>query len=186
MDEELTLRELRRLEAERMLRGIPKVILDTVWVRDAQIEAVIDAVLAVTVGGDVRAIARARNGGEWCARIASALSYAPGPGLARRVGVLRDVDPAALARIAELEHLSSYVSDYQAYALGAAPDPRTLSLIVAVADEFDARIAPDDEGRCTSPASALRAMLANATESTRPIVEALRVAANPSKSARVA
>ena len=45
MDTELTLHELSRLEAQRKLRDLPAAVLETAWVREAQIEAVIDAVL---------------------------------------------------------------------------------------------------------------------------------------------
>lgn len=171
MDEELTLHELTRLEAERKLRSLPAAVLETAWVREAQIEAVIDAVLVVALGG-AEAIARARHTGEWCARIAGAMACGPDPAFARRVGVLGDVDPAALERIPELRNLAS--------------PPRTMALIARVAREFDERISPDEHGRCTSPHAVLGAMLARADEVTRPIIEALQNAVHPVRHVRVA
>jgi hypothetical protein len=52
MDTELTLHELERLEAQRKLRDLPAALVETAWVREAQIEAVIDAVLVVALGAD--------------------------------------------------------------------------------------------------------------------------------------
>ena len=94
MDTELTLHELERLEAQRKLRDLPAAIVETAWVREAQIEAVIDAVLTVALGAE--ATAHARHAGEWCARIAAALPNGPDPSLARRVGVLGDIDSVRL------------------------------------------------------------------------------------------
>ncbi len=186
MDHELSLHELARLEAERILRSIPAEVLETAWVREAQVEAVIDAVLAVALGADARAIVHARHVGEWVARIAVVLQYGPEPRFARRVGVLADVDPAALDRIEELCHLAPYVREYQAFAIAGSENPGTLSLIVAAADEFDERISPDASGCCPSPASVLRTMRAAVDETSRPIVEALWNAVHPAKGARVA
>ena len=64
MNDELTLHELTRLEAERKLQALPAAVLETAWVREAQIEAVIDAVLAVAFGDDTQALARARHAGD--------------------------------------------------------------------------------------------------------------------------
>ena len=186
MDDELTMHELERLEAERKLRTIPAEALETGWVREAQVEAVIDAVLAVAMAGEARAVAHARHVGEWSARIAAALEYGPDPVVARRVGVLAEIDPGVLERIQELRHVASHVREYQALAVVGAQNPRTLALIVATAAEFDERIAPDCDGRSPSPASVLRAMRAGATEASRPIVEALCAAADSRKRARVA
>lgn len=170
MDEELTIHELGRLEAERKLRDIPGEVLTVAWVREAQVEAVLDAVLAVSCGGSAGAEAHARHVGEWSARIAAALPYGPDPAVARRTAVLADLDPTALERIPELQHLARHIADYQHFAMGAADgEPRVLSLVIAVATEFDARIG--GEGR--SPASALRSMLREANGSTRAIVKAL-------------
>ncbi len=185
MDEELTLDELRRLEAARKLRSIPAEVLETAWVQEAQIEAVLDAVLAVTFGGDVEAIAHARHTGEWCARIAAALPYGPDPAIARRVGALADAAPSVLERIPELQYLAGYVRDYQAYAIEGAKEPRTISVIVETASEFDARIMPDECGSSPSPAAVLRAMLANADVASRPIIEALADAVHSRNSARI-
>ena len=186
MDDELTLRELQRLEAERRLLSIPEGVLETAWVRSAQVEAVIDAVLAVTFGADAAAYAQARHVGEWCFRIAGGLAYGPDPAFARRVGVLCDVDPVALERIRELRHMATYVREYQCYAMKGAENPRTLSVIVAVADEFATRIAQDDRGCGVSPHSVLRTMTKRADETSKPVLEALMNVVHPSKSARVA
>lgn len=174
MDTELTLHELTRLEAERKLRELPEAILETAWVREAQIEAVIDAVLAVALGGDAAGLARARHTGEWSARIAAALPGGPDRSLARRVGVLSVVDADVLDRIAELRQVARYSREGQ------------LKRIATVAGEFDARISPDEFGRCTSPTIVLRAMLANADDVTRPIVEALGATLHGVRHARVA
>jgi hypothetical protein len=180
MDDELTLSEIRRLEAERKLRSIPPDILESTWVSEAQVEAVIDAVLAVTLGG-AAAVARCRHVGEWCARIAAVLPYGPDPDFARRVGVLRDVDPSALERIRELQQVAAYVRAYQAFAIAGAPQPRTMSLIVAVADQFHDRITPDERGGAASANGALQAMLRDAGDESRPIVEALAAAVHPGR-----
>ncbi|HTV92532.1 MAG TPA: hypothetical protein VMG98_07430 [Verrucomicrobiae bacterium] len=172
MDIELTVHELNRLEAERKLRTIPQAVLETAWVREAQVEAVTDAVLAVALGGDAEALARARHAGEWSARIAAALPGGPDPSLARRVGVLSQIDAVVLERIAELRHI-------------ARPSEQLRS-IASVAREFDARISPDEHGRCASPHIVLRAMLAHADDVTRPIVTALAAALQPARHARVA
>ncbi len=172
MDIELTVHELTRLEAERKLRSLPEAVLETAWVREAQIEAVIDAVLAVALGGDAQALARARHAGEWSARIAGALSGGPDPSLARRVAVLSEIDAAVLERITELRHIAR-----------ASDQVRS---IAGVAREFDARISPDEHGRCASPHLVLRAMLAHADDATRPIVDALEAALQPARHARVA
>jgi len=174
MDSEITVHELNRLEAERKLRALPEAILETTWVREAQVEAVVDAVLAVALGGDARALAQARHTGEWCARIATALPAGLDPSLARRVGVLGEIDAAVLERIAELRHIARIPRDHQ------------LRQIANVAREFDARIAPDEHERCTSPSIVLRAMLANADDLTRPIVKALETVLQPARHARVA
>jgi hypothetical protein len=173
MDEELTLHELRRLEAERKLRTIPTQVLETVWIREAQIEGVIDAVLAVTQGGDAKAYAHARHMGEWCARIASALSDGPEPPLARRVGVLADVDPAVLERIEELKHLASYVRGYQEYAIEGLRHIDAMCLIASVADEFESRASLAERSGSHVPRSTIVAMLSEADDAKRPIVEAL-------------
>ena len=186
MDDELTLQELRRLEAERKLVSIPVQVLETAWVREAQVEAVIDAVLAVTFGANVSAYAHARHVGEWSARIAGALSFGPDPTFARRVGALSESDPQALERIAELEHLAPYVREYQAYALEGGANPRAMSLIVAAATEFDSRIAPDVNGHAPSARAVLAAMLRAADPTARPILEALASAAGACKRVRVA
>jgi hypothetical protein len=172
MDTELTIHELTRLEAERKLRTVPETVLETAWVREAQVEAVIDAVLVVAVSGDAEALAQARHAGEWSARIAAALPGGPDPSLARRVGVLSQIGAAVLGRIPELRHIASASAQ--------------LRLIANVAREFDRQISPDENNRCVSPSVVLRAMLANADEATRPIVKALETALQPARHARVA
>jgi hypothetical protein len=174
MDTELTIHELGRLEAQRKLRDLPAAIVETAWVREAQIEAVIDAVLAVALAGDAAATARARHAGEWSARIATKLSGAPDASLARRVAVLSDIDPATLERIAELKHIAPLVREGQ------------LKQVARVAREFDQWISPDEHGRCSSTHAVLRAMRANADDATRPIVEALESALHTASHARVA
>ena len=174
MDTELTLHELSRLEAQRKLRDLPSAVVETAWVREAQIEAVIDAVLAVALGGDAEATARARHTGEWCARIAATLPNGPEPSLARRFGVLSNIDPATLGRIAELRHIAQHALD------------GPLRRIATVAREFDAWISPDEFGRAKSPHIVLSAMLSKAEDSTRPIIEALGNALNATSHARVA
>ncbi|HTU69086.1 MAG TPA: hypothetical protein VMF11_02100 [Candidatus Baltobacteraceae bacterium] len=185
MDEELTLHELTRLEADRKLKSLPTAVLETAWVREAQVEAVIDAVLVVALS-NTQAIARARHAGEWCARIAGALPCGPDPAFARRVGALSEVDPAALERIPELRHLAPYVRDYQAYAIEGGGNPRAMSLVTCVAREFDERITLDEDGRAPSPQAVLGMMIAHADEITRPIVEALQTAVHPVSHVRVA
>ncbi len=170
MDNELTLDELARLEAERKLRALPVAVLETAWVREAQIEAVIDAVLVVGLS-DARALARARHTGEWAARIASALPAGPDPASARRAGVLFDIEPAVLERIPELRHIAKRGQAW---------------LIACVAREFETRITPDEQGRYRSPRAVLQAMRANADAQSRPIVDALERAAQSGRSARVA
>jgi hypothetical protein len=174
MDNELTLHELSRLEAERKLRALPATVLETAWVREAQIEAVVDAVLAVALGDDTEALARARHTGEWCARIADALTDGPDPSLARRAGVLSGIAPAVLERIAELRHIPSRATHPQ------------LASIVQVAREFAARIEPDARGHVTSPHVVLRAMIAKADALSRPVVEALQRTLHVNARARVA
>ena len=87
----------------------------------------------------------------------------PEPSLARRFGVLSNIDPAVLERIAELRHIAQHALD------------GPLRRIATVAREFDAWISPDEFGRCKSPHIVLSAMLAKAEDSTRPIVEALEM-----------
>jgi len=186
MDEELTLHELNRLEAERKLRAIPQVILETAWVREAQIEAVIDAVLAVAIGGDAAALVRARHVGEWSARVAAALPHGPEPSFVRRVAVLSDADPDALDRIPELQHLGPCVRDFQAFVVERAQEAHIVSLIVAVAGEFNERVMDFAQDRGPSPSLVLREMLAAATDATRPIIEALAASVQFSAVARVA
>lgn len=174
MDYELTLHELTRLEAERKLQTLPGAVLETAWVREAQIEAVIDAVLVVAFGDDTAALAQARHTGEWCARIAAVLADGTDPSVARRAGVLSDIAPAVLERIAELRHIASRAKHPQ------------LAAIVSVAREFAAQIEPDEQGRVVSPHLVLRTMTAKADAQTRPIVEALQNALRGKRGAQLA
>ncbi|HUZ48420.1 MAG TPA: hypothetical protein VMW12_01625 [Candidatus Dormibacteraeota bacterium] len=186
MDEELTLWELGRLEAERKLRTIAPSVLETAWVREAQVEAVIDAVLVLSVGSNTSAYARAREVGEWSARIAGALKDAPDAVRARRIGVLRDLDPAALERIPELRNLAGPIREYQRYAIDGDDRVGTLALIVAVADEFAQRIGRDEGGLGASPSLVLELMHARSDGALRSIVAALATAVHPKSRMRVA
>jgi hypothetical protein len=173
MDEELTLHELGRLEAQRKLRAIPERALKTAWVREAQIDAVVDAVLAVTADADARAYSHARHMGEWCARIAAGVPHGPDSSSARRVGALHAVEPSALERIPELRHLAKHVRDYRRGESGEPVNRCLMSLIVSAAEEFDNRLSSDENGHCASPQLALRSMLARADERSRVVVQAL-------------
>ncbi len=175
MDEQVTLHALDRLEAERKLRSIPAVLLETTWVLDAQVEAVIDALLAAATAGDERAYAHARHVGEWCARIAANLPCAPGAAFMRRCGVLADLDPAVLERVRDVRDCAAVVRAFQRLRIVEEREPEVLTaaLIVAAADEFDALIFEADEERRLSPSAALRTICAAANEQTRPIVRAL-------------
>lgn len=175
MDLELTLEEIARLEAERKLRSLPSELLEVAWAREAQTEAVIDAV--VTVAMDPRTVAHARHTGEWAARIASVLPFGPQPSAARRAAVLAELDPAALERIAELRDFASFVREYQTTAIEGSSQPRTMTLVMSVASEFEGRIAADGPCAPQSPAEAIRAMLGGAGDAARPVVEALAEAA---------
>ena len=171
----LTLGELERLEAERKLRSIPAVILDSTWVLHAQEEAVIDAVLLATTAGDNRAYAHARHTGEWAARIATELPGSPAAEFMRRCGVLADANPAALERIREVRDCTRVVRAFQHMRLGgdASPDVVVPALIIAIADEFDLRIFEDLDAERYSPNNALRIMQRSAEARTTPIVQAL-------------
>ena len=171
--DELTLHELARLEAERKLTTLPAAVLESAWVREAQIEAVIDAVLVVGLGHPA-AIAEARHTGEWCARIAGSLAEGPDPALARRAGVLSTIDAAKLEQIPELRHIAE-----------KAQKP-LIAAIVEVARDFASRIAPDADDRAISPRVILRAMSDAADARTQPIIEALQTALVGPRHARVA
>ena len=159
-------------EAERKLLAIPAAILEQAWRREAQIEAVIDAVLHTTFGGDPDGYAQARHVGEWCARIAMELPYGPDRSFARRVGVLRDIDPDILAALPETAIFVDHVREYQGLHVGAVAE-RTMSHIVAVADEFASTITPGANGVSFSPRRALAIMKAGATSSNAAIIDAL-------------
>jgi len=163
MDEELTRHELARLEAQRKLQRLPSEILETAWVREAQIEAVIDAALAFAMGGDVGALERARQTGEWSARIAAQLGYPGDIADIRRAGVLQEVDPLVLARIPELAHLPALAENAR------------VGQILGVADEFVCGLAA--QGECAvNPRVVLGKMREKASPSILPVVEALGTA----------
>jgi len=186
MDEQVTLRELTRLEAARKLETLPEGVLEVAWVREAQVEAVIDAIVAVAYRGDVGAISHARHVGEWCARIAVALDEGPDPSFARRVGVLCDVDPDALDQIAEVRHLSDSVRAYQDDAMMSGPNSNLFSIIVSVANEFDERISPGPSGHTRSATLVLQSMKASSHGARAQVVEALDRASTRGRQARVA
>lgn len=170
MDATLVLHELDRAEAQRKLDAIPAEALDTAWVREAQIEAVIDAVLLVA-HGRTTALAHARHVGEWCARIARALPLGPNPTTARRVGALAGIGADRLEAIPELRHLAAHVADYQRFDVDrpARRAPSTMTLIVSVASEFDGEIATERR----SAASILRSILDDADDARGAIAQAL-------------
>lgn len=175
---DLTLATLERLEATRRLQSIPAALLESSWALEAQTEAVIDALLAVTAAGD-RAYAHARHVGEWAARIAANLPCAPNTAFMRRCGALADLDPATLERVREVRDCAPVVREYQRLRMRLeAPDEiRTAALIVAVADEFDSLIFDCDDEDRHSPNDALRVMTACADTESRDIVAALGSAA---------
>lgn len=170
----LTLIELERLEAERKLRSIPAPLLETTWVLDAQVEAVVDALLIATATGDDRAYAHARHTGEWAARIAGELDFAPSAPFVRRCGVLADVDPAIVERVREVRECAPFVRAFQELRVGQGrAEVQTAALIIAVAEEFDSLIFACDEDDRYSPGDALRMMRNCADDHTTPIVQAL-------------
>lgn len=172
---DLTLATLDRLEAERRLRSIPVDLLESSWALEAQTEAVVDALLAATAPEE-RAYAHARHVGEWAARIAGVLPYAPGAAYMRRCGVLSDVNPAILERLREVRDCAPVVRAFQRFRMAdeGPGEIRTAALIVAVTDEFDSLIFDCDNERRQSPNDALRMMIQCASEENRPIVDALR------------
>ncbi|MHB8145658.1 MAG: hypothetical protein ACYDGM_00150, partial [Vulcanimicrobiaceae bacterium] len=97
-----------------------------------------------------------------------------------------DVDPAALERIREVRHLAPYVREYQDFAMKGAENPRTMTVIVAVADEFATCLSPDEYGRSPSPNAVLNSMVARADETSRPVIEALMSVLRVIRSKRVA
>jgi|SRR5579863_5165124 len=182
MDEDLTLHELRRLEAQRKLHTIPQLILETAWVREAQIEAVIDALLAATVDGDAKAYARARQVGEWSARIAAALPLGTDAQLARRVGVLANVNSCVLERIPELQHIAPYARAYQSRAALTHDCYRTMVTIVTVADYFESRLV-----RAIDHGGGVASVIDSMSSSCDPaVLDALRTCVGANKRNRVA
>ncbi|HLI94647.1 MAG TPA: hypothetical protein VKT72_01015 [Candidatus Baltobacteraceae bacterium] len=159
---------LDRLEAQRKLKSIPAVLLESAWVLEVQVEAVIDAVLVATTGGSDQAAAHARHTGEWASRIAAELPHAPGPAFMRRCGVLAQIDSAILARVRELREYASAVRDFQHGGDSIAAH------ILAVAAAFDSLIVAASPEERYPPSDALRMISQSADETTRSVVEALR------------
>jgi hypothetical protein len=159
---------LERLEAERKLRSMPSAVLETAWVLDAQVEAVIDAVLVVATAGDHRAFAHARHTGEWASRIAAEVPDGPDPSHMRRSGALAGIDPALLARIPELREYAAAVTAFQSSADSAS------AKIIAAASAFDELIAAPDAAARYAPGDALRMLCQSATPRTRGVIDALR------------
>ncbi len=175
-DPQLTYATLDQLEAERKLRSIPACLLESTWTREAQVEAVVDALLVATTVDDLRAYAHARNTGEWAARIATALPCSPGAAFMRRCGVLADVDPAVLQRVPEVREYAAVVRAFQALrvaGIGEDDGVQTAALIVATAEEFDAMICAPDATCAHSPSAVLREMFHSATPESKPILHAL-------------
>jgi hypothetical protein len=153
-----------------------ELLRESAWVREVEIDEVIEAVLSMTLGDDAQAFARARHVGMWCAKIATAVPFGPDPAFARHVGALSDADPDVLANITELHDFAAYIRDYQNYALQGGANPRTMSLIVSTAAEFDARLVRELRNRSASLSRVLRSMAAGADRTARPFVEALAIA----------
>lgn len=154
VDDELVLSELRRCEAERKLRQLPTDVLETAWVREAQIEAVVDAVLAMQYADNTAGYIRARHVGEWCARIVTAQAGSLEPRIARRAGVLSEVDARILRGIPELEHIVTC----ETY----------MRVVIGVATAFEDLSAGE-----MSPRRALRRLLETATGETMLAIRAL-------------
>lgn len=174
---ELALATADRLEAQRRLRSIPADLLESAWARDAQTEAVIDALLVSSTASDGRMYVHARSVGEWAARIAAALPCAPSPAFMRRCGVLADMDPSVLERLPEVRYCAPVVRAFQRLRLSGedGAEVRSAAIIVAVADEFDSLLSEDDCHR--GAADAMRTMVRCANEKTREVVHALLRAA---------
>lgn len=170
------LRLLAHLEYERKLERLSPELLAPERLREAQVEAVIDALLMLWADGDASAYAHARHVGEWSARIAAALPCGPGATFMRRCGVLAGVCPAVLARLPEVAAYASGVEQFQAFAMSGPRSDVEISaaaLIIAVADDFDSRIFVGATNGRVAPREALQAMYAHADEQTRSILEAL-------------
>jgi hypothetical protein len=159
---------LERLEAQRRLKTIPAALLETAWVLDDRIEAVIDAVLVASTAGDDRAVVHARHTGEWASRIASELQQAPQPSFMRRCGVLARIDPAVLSRIRELREYAPAVASFQ------HGDDSAAARIISAAAAFDALVSAADPQDRYAPSDALRMLLKSANPRTRTVLDALR------------
>lgn len=170
-----------RLDAQRRLRSIPAELLDSAWVRDAQTEAVIDALLICSMAADRCAYVHARGVGEWAARIAAVLPGAPSPAFMRRCGVLADLDPTVLEKIPEVRYCAPAVRAFQRLRMGAKAgvEAHIAALIVAVADEFDSLLAGDDGRR--GAAHAMRTMTQCANDEGPEAFQALTRAARATK-----
>jgi hypothetical protein len=78
------------------------------------------------------------------------------------------------------------VREFQARAILETDFARTIAVIVATAEEFDARIEPDAKGYANSPGAVLHSMMRNASDRSRPVIEALNDVVRSSRSVRVA
>jgi len=176
MDDEAILDVIAACETERKLLAIPAAILELAWRREAQVEAVVDAVLHSTFVDDQKSYAQARRVGEWCARLAVALPYGPDPSFARRVGVLREIAPSLLERLPETQPIAAVVRMCQKQSLSKDIDAPTIALIVAAAEEFETCITPNSDGFSISPKRAITIMKAGATASNASVIAALECA----------
>lgn len=132
-------------------------------------EAALDALLRGL--GDEAAYVHARHTGEWSARIAASLSVGPDRAFLRRCGALAEFDPDAIERVPELAPCAPVVRAFQRLRMMDAPDEDTgtPAIIVAVADEFDARVMREPE----NAAQTLRSMWRHSTGRRRTVVAAL-------------
>lgn len=151
-----------RLELEALcvfVEGAPRCAAD----------AALDGVLQGL--GDDAAYVHARHTGEWCARIAASLALGPDPAFLRRCGALAEVDPQSIERVPELASCAPVVRAFQRFRMLEVQDDelRTAAIIVAVADEFDARVMREPE----AAAQALRLMWRHSTGRRRSVVAAL-------------
>lgn len=140
---DLAFAEVQRLEKERRLRSIPSRVLESSPTLEAQVEAVIDAVLTATLDDNMRAYVHARNAGEWAARIAEMLPEASSARFARRCTVLADCNPTVLERLPELRPYAPTIRAFQRAQMSSRfadsdGDPIDIDLLVMfVAQQFD-------------------------------------------------
>lgn len=163
-----TIPTLARLEAERRRHASEHP--EAARGEQEHLDAVLDALLEAAAENE-GAYAHARHTGEWSARIAQALAFGPDPEFLRRCGTLAELDPAELECVPEVRDCAPVVRAFQELRMSQAyaEEVRSAPLIVAVADEFDARIMGDP----AAAADALRAMWQSSSGRLRPIVAAL-------------